>query len=100
MRVRKAHRVQKAARIIERAYGISREAQKRVRIRYELLGSDVALAVVTDYRSGVYAIKVARQLPDGTTRQMRKASRKGGFASLKEQISYFETMYAQFGSPE
>jgi hypothetical protein len=46
------------------------------------------------------AVKVARLLPDGGAKQMRKASRSNGFTSIKDQITYFETMYECYGAPE
>jgi hypothetical protein len=96
----KAHRVQKAERIVRQAYGIDRRSIKLRVIRYELLGSDVALAVVCDLAKGRTIVKVARRLADGRAMQMRKACRNNGFASIKDQLNYFETMYAQYGNPE
>jgi hypothetical protein len=96
----RAQRAQLAARIIRKAYGISRGRGPRVPVRFELLGDAVALAVVHDRRkSGTTFIKVARVLPDGRVQRMLKECR-GGFASLKEQVQYFETLYRKYGAPQ
>jgi hypothetical protein len=96
----KAHRVQKAEHIVRQACGIDRRSAKRRVLRCELLGSDVALAVVYDVAKRRTIVKVARRLVDGRAMQMRKACRNDGFANVRDQITYFETMYAQYGSPE
>lgn len=98
MRTRQAHRAQRAQRIILEAYGIRRGERQRQPIRYELLGDCVAVAVVRDRRTPGAMVKVARQLPDGRVRRMLKECRKG-FANLKEQIRYFETLYQRYGPP-
>ena len=97
MPTRKAHRVIKARRIIRHAYGRTRAAQA---IRFELLGESVAVAVVRDDSPDAeVAIKVARVLPDGRVSRMLKESRKG-FSSVRDQITYFESLYERFGNPE
>jgi hypothetical protein len=94
---RKAHRAIKAKRIIRHAYGRTRASQA---IRFELLGDFVAVAVVRDVTATAeVVIKVARELPDGRASRMLKESRKG-FASVREQIRYFESLYERFGNPE
>ena len=92
----KAHRVQRARRIIAAAYGSNRA---REALRFELLGDGVAVAVVKPARStvGVH-IKVARVLPDGRATRMLKECRKG-FASVREQIEYFESLHERYGDP-
>ena len=93
----KAHRVLKARRIIRDAYG---QARARQALRFELLGESVALAVVPETNAdGVIRIKVARELPDGRVSRMLKESR-AGFATVREQIKYFESLYQRYGSPE
>lgn len=100
MRTRQARRVQRAERIIRAAYGIRRGDTRRLPVRYELLGDSVAVAVVKDRRTPSGAIvKVAQRLPDGRVRRMLKECRTG-FATLKEQIRYFEILYQRYGSPE
>jgi hypothetical protein len=93
----KAHRALKARRIIRDAYGQARADQA---LRVELLGESVAIAIVpmreVDNR---VRIKVARVLPDGRVTRMLKESRIG-FASIREQIKYFESMYKRYGRPE
>ena len=98
--IRRAQRAQIAARIIKKAYGIERGRGHRVPIRFELLGDSVALAVIQDRRfAGLTLIKVARMLPDGRPQRMLKECRRG-FASLKDQLRYFETLYRKYGSPQ
>src|SRR5258706_14064280 len=65
MRVRKAHQVQKAASIIRQAYGLRPARRGLFHIRYELLGTDVAVAVIRDLAKDETSVKVARRLPDG-----------------------------------
>jgi hypothetical protein len=97
-RLHQARRAQIAARIIRRAYGIDRKQTRRFPIRFELVGSAVALAVVREYPSGRTVVKVARLLPDGRVQRMLKECRSG-FGSLREQHSYFETLYQTYGDP-
>jgi hypothetical protein len=100
VRTRQAHRAQRAELIIRRAYGIRRGETRRQPVRFELLGDCVAVAVVKDTRDApCIAIKVARELPDGSVKRMLKECRTG-FASLKEQIRYFETLYQRYGPPQ
>jgi hypothetical protein len=95
-----AHRVKKAERIIRQAYGITRAARIRRPVRFELLGANVAVAVVRDVRcDGPTAVKVARKLEDGRVVQMRKECRKG-FESIKEFICYFDSLHERFGNPD
>jgi len=98
--IRKAHRAQKARRIIKLAYGIDGTSRYRRPVRFELLGDSVALAVVQEMRGKpTLLFKLARLLPDGRVAQMRKESRKG-LMSLKEQLRYFDSLYKRFGPPE
>ncbi len=92
----KAHRAQRARRIIAAAYGPSRVTQA---VRFELLGNGVAVAVVRPPRStfGVH-VKVARGLPDGRATRMLKECRKG-FSSVRDQIEYFESLHERYGDP-
>ena len=98
MRTRQAHRVRKAERIIRKAYGITRGCKKRQPLRFELIGEDVALALVR-YRSAgdELVIRLARQMPDGRVVRMLSECHKGGFANLREQIKYYETLYQRYG---
>jgi hypothetical protein len=90
-----AQRVQKAQRIIAGAYG--KRPSTRA-IRFELLGGGVALAVVPDGTAGHVIVKVARALPNGRAQRMLKESRRG-FATVREQIEYFESLYERYGGP-
>jgi hypothetical protein len=93
----KAHRVLKARRIIRDAYGLARARQA---LRFELLGESVAIAVVPEvHAEGTIRVKVARVLPDGRVSRMLKESRIG-FASVRDQIRYFESLYRRYGNPE
>jgi len=92
----KAHRVQRARRIIAAAYGSTRARQA---LRFELLGDGVAVAVVKPARSAASVhVKVARALPDGRASRMLKECRKG-FASVRDQIEYFESLHQRYGNP-
>jgi hypothetical protein len=94
-----ALRALRAEQIIRDAYGIDRRSPRRTPVRYELLGADVAIAIVRDERAAPRTVvKVARRRPDGRAMQMRKACRNG-FRNIREQIAYFETMYALYGTP-
>jgi hypothetical protein len=97
--LQKAYRHRKAARIIRVAYGIDRSTAPRRVVRYELLGDDVALAIVEDRRTGSTLYKLARGMPDGRAKQLRKMSR-AGFTTLKEHFAYYDMLYAAFGAPE
>jgi len=68
-------------------------------LRYELLGSSVALAVCRDERQGGRTfIRVARRLGDGRAVQMRKECRDQ-FSNLDDFLAYFDGMYARYGAP-
>lgn len=90
-----AHRSREAAQIILDAFGITRYGKRRQVVRYELLGADVAIAIVRD-GEGPTLVKAARRLPDGRAMQLRKACRRG-FESVKDQLAYFDMMYRQYG---
>jgi len=99
MKTAQAHRVRRAERIIRAAYRYSeRTATARI-VRFELLGTDVAVAVLrgrpTRENTGV---RVARLLPNGRAVQMRKESRNE-FATIKDFLSYFDALYAKYGTP-
>jgi hypothetical protein len=71
-------------------------------LRFELLGDGVAVAVVKPAHNrgaaaGVH-VKVARVLPDGRATRMLKECRKG-FASVRDQIEYFESLHQRYGEP-
>jgi hypothetical protein len=92
----KAHRVQRARRIIAAAYGVNRVKEA---VRFELLGDAVAVAIIRDPRcTPAVHIKVARALPGGGASRMLKECRKG-FANVRDQIEYFESLHERYGSP-
>ncbi|HEY4219330.1 MAG TPA: hypothetical protein VGM67_19435 [Gemmatimonadaceae bacterium] len=96
MPTQKAHRVQRARRIIAAAYGSGRVKEA---LRFELLGDAVAVAVVKPSRStAAVHVKVARALPNGRATRMLKECRKG-FASVRDQIEYFESLHQRYGDP-
>jgi hypothetical protein len=98
-RTAKAHRARAAERIIRDAYGITRVETARRAVRYELLGTHVAVAIVRDHRNGGRtAVRVACRLTDGRAVQMRKESRTH-FSTVKDFLAYFDDMYARFGAP-
>ena len=99
MRTDSARRARRAAMIIREAYGFDRETLARRAVRYELLGTDVALAVLRDAIDTPVQLRVARLDQEGRARQLRRHNRRG-FASVREQIAYFEQLYAEFGSPQ
>ena len=71
----KAHRVQRARRIIAAAYGMGRVNEA---LRFELLGDGIAVAVVRPSRlPAAVHVKVARALPNGRAARMLKECRKG-----------------------
>jgi hypothetical protein len=98
-RTAQARRTNTAARIIRDAYKIIPPTSARHILRYELLGSSVALAVCRDERyDGWTTVRVARRLSNGRAVQMRKASR-AQFSNLNEFLAYFDIMYARYGAP-
>jgi hypothetical protein len=99
MKTESARRARRAAMIIREAYGFHRDTLARRAVRYELLGSDVALVVLRDQQDAPVQLRVARLDPDGRARQLRRHNRRG-FASVREQIDYFDKLYAEFGSPQ
>ena len=96
---RKARRVQRAQRIIRQAYNIRRGGSGVQPVRYELLGDTVALVVVRTDESGNVLVKLARELPSGRTKRLAEETREG-FASVKDQIAYFDALYARYGRPD
>lgn len=99
MRTAQAQRVRKAERIIRQAYRMTRETSTRRVVRFELLGSDVAVAVVRDEHAETCAgVRVAQLLPSGRAKQMRKESRKQ-FATIGDLLSHFDALYAKYGKP-
>lgn len=99
MRTAQAHRARRAERIIRAAYRYSDHTAANRIVRFELLGSDVAVAVLRSRPAGENAgVRVARLLPCGRAIQMRNESRKE-FATIKELISYFDALYAKYGTP-
>jgi hypothetical protein len=99
IRTAQARRSNTAAAIIRDAYRTTRPNSARKILRYELLGSSVALAVWRDeHDSGLTSIRVARRLGDGRAVQMRKESRTH-FSTLNEFLAYFDRMYARYGAP-
>ena len=96
---RKARRIQRAQRIIRQAYNIRRGGSGIQPVRYELLGDAVALVVVRADESGNVLVKLARELPSGRTKRLAEETRVG-FSSVKEQIAYFDALYARYGRPD
>lgn len=94
----KARAAAAAKRIIRAAYTLNEKTGRVRPVRYELLGSGVAVLVGRRRSDGEVVIKVARQI-DGHARQMRKESRVG-FASAKDIIPYFDSLYRRFGRPD
>ncbi len=68
-------------------------------MRYEMLCDGVAVAVVRRTTDAAVLVRVAKLLPDGRVKQLRKESR-AGFRSPREVIAYFESLYARYGNPD
>ena len=94
----KARATNAARRIIRAAYSLNEKTGRVRPVRYELLGSGVAVAVARRKSDGTVVVKVARWV-DGHARQMRKESRTG-FASTREVIAYFDSLYRRYGRPD
>ena len=84
-----------ARRIIRAAYTLNEKTGRVRPVRYELLGSGVAVLVGRRKTDGQVVVKVARDV-DGRARQMRKESRVG-FASTRDIITYFDALYRRYG---
>jgi hypothetical protein len=94
----KARASNEARRIIRAAYTLNEQSGRVRPVRYELLGSGVAIAVGIRRSDNTVVIKVAQQA-EGRCRQMRKESRIG-FQSAREIIAYFDALYARYGRPQ
>jgi hypothetical protein len=90
-----ARRVQRARRIIHRAYRVSREALPAA-ARFELIGDDVA-ARVTPAESTPPAVRilVAREYPSGYTRKLHEDSRDG-LRSHRDVLAHFDLLYSKY----
>lgn len=93
----KARATNTARRIIRAAYSLNEKTGRVHPVRYELLGSGVAVAVGRRKSDGTVVVKLACQV-NGRCRQMRKDSR-AGFASPREIIEYFDSLYERYGRP-
>jgi hypothetical protein len=90
-----ARRVQKARRIIRRAYRMVHEYLP-LASRVELIGEEVAALVTqADTTPPTIRILVAREYPSGYTKRLREDSRDG-IRSHREVVAHFERLYSSY----
>jgi hypothetical protein len=90
-----ARRVQKARRIIRRAYRIAID-KLPLASRFELIGEEVAaLVTLSETTPPTIRILVAREYPSGYTKRLRDDSRED-IRSHREVVAHFDRLYSRY----
>jgi hypothetical protein len=94
-----ARRVQRARRIIRRAYRLSPE-KLPLASRFELIGGGVAaLVTLGETAPPTIRILVAREYPSGYTRKLNDDSRDD-LRSHRDVMVHFERLYSKYRDPQ